>query len=97
MRRQVVLIQIGQKQFQSTHPREGVRPVSPQELRPFRSFQSTHPREGVRRLISWSIDLVLAISIHAPPRRSATIHNPQPDKDNPEFQSTHPREGVRLS
>ena len=35
-------------------------------------FQSTHPREGVRQHEGWTISKVVLISIHAPPRRSAT-------------------------
>ena len=36
--------------FQSTHPREGVRPTRLNSSRKVELFQSTHPREGVRRL-----------------------------------------------
>ena len=57
-------------------------------------FQSTHPREGVR-LVYLSLFLCqCSISIHAPPRRSAT--KAMFDSGVAEaFQSTHPREGVR--
>ena len=57
-------------------------------------FQSTHPREGVRLVSFVPILVVFGISIHAPPRRSATLVRPYVF-DAKLFQSTHPREGVR--
>ena len=61
------------KKFQSTHPREGVRPRGRACSTGSMSFQSTHPREGVRRLHLIKFGNCFSISIHAPPRRSATF------------------------
>ena len=58
-------------------------------------FQSTHPREGVRPMVTSGNPLEGRISIHAPPRRSATKSKAFYCRDV-RFQSTHPREGVRL-
>ena len=58
-------------------------------------FQSTHPREGVRRQSALTRRPYFNISIHAPPRRSATVYADKVTVSVTTFQSTHPREGVR--
>ena len=81
--------------FQSTHPREGVRlRFQPVRFYVMTLFQSTHPREGVRHQQTMDFFLSEFISIHAPPRRSATSGLQHEDLHK-QFQSTHPREGVR--
>ena len=84
--------------FQSTHPREGVRLVARRcQVVDALVFQSTHPREGVRPdACIVQLKLTDAISIHAPPRRSATPSGTLYEPPSGTFQSTHPREGVRL-
>ena len=65
--------------FQSTHPREGVRLGFAWSNTSWLLFQSTHPREGVRLLFDHLKLLVGSISIHAPPRRSATHRRKRSD------------------
>ena len=82
--------------FQSTHPREGVRQLyCLYHLTRLRNFNPRTPAKECDCHAAVAVFLPLWISIHAPPRRSATLL-PLFNLPFYPFQSTHPREGVRL-